>query len=484
MSPELLQFQDLIRELHDNPIAFVIVILGATPDPWQRKALRALVEHPKKRFAVRSGHGVGKTTFESWVVLWFLFTRPFPKVVCTAPTRQQLSDILWPEISKWISGAEIVKRLFEWQKTRIVQIQDPDRWWASARTASKPENFAGIHEDDVLFVCDEASGIRDDIYEVIEGALTTAGAYLLLCGNPTRTSGEFYDAFHSRSRLYWTIKVSCLESPRVTADYIQNLKDKYGEDSDVYRVRVKGDFPKSEPDVLIPLEFAETATMRDVVEYDERDPDSPVPIYLGPLEMGVDVARYGGDEIVYYSRVGPHVFPPEIHKHQETTETAGQVIRLGRELMEKFHRNQIKIKIDMGAMGPGVFDMVVEQSRKEIGEWIIVPVNFGGEGDEHHANMATLMWANLRDMLQKEELHLPNDKVTIDQISSRKYKVDSKGRIVIEPKDDYKKRHHESPDRADGLVLCLWDPRHGNTGETVQTTGKRPATAGIRKKVF
>lgn len=489
ISDDLRQFQELIAELYNNPIAFVIVVLGASPDPWQRKALRALVEHPKKRFAIRAGHGVGKTAFEAWVVLWFLFTRLYPKIICTAPTRQQLSDILWPELSKWLSSSEIMKRLFEWQKTRIIQIQDPDRWWASARTASKPENFAGIHERDVLFICDEASGISDGIYEVIEGALTTDGAFLILCGNPTRTSGEFYDAFHSRSRLYWTIRVSCLESPRVTRDYIENLKEKYGEGSDIFRVRVEGNFPRSEPDVFIPLEYAEGAAQRDVIEYDERDPENPRPIHVGPLHLGVDPARFGGDEIIFYSRIGPHVFPPEVHKDQETTVTAGQVIRLGRELMSKYHRPQIVIKIDVGGLGAGVFDMVVEQSAKENGEWIVVPINFGGAPTEdkknEFGNFASQMWANLRDMLRDEELHLPNDKVTLDQVSSRKYKVDTKGRIVIEDKPTYKKRHHESPDRADGLVMCLWDPGHGSQmEEQVQTIRHRPATAGLRKKKF
>ena len=98
-----------MRQYIDDPVPFVQNVLKAQPDKWQIECLRAIANHP--RVAVRSGHGVGKTALESWAILWFMFTRPFPKVPCTAPTQQQLLDILWPEISKWLKRSELLDGL-------------------------------------------------------------------------------------------------------------------------------------------------------------------------------------------------------------------------------------------------------------------------------------------------------------------------------------------------------------------------------------
>lgn len=465
-----------------KPEAFVREVLHAEPDEWQVTALTALVS--RGRLAIRAGHGVGKSTFEAWAVLWFLFTRPFPKVICTAPSRQQLMDILWPEISKWMEKAPVIKQYFEWQKTRIVMTQAPERWFASARTASKPENFAGVHEDHVLIVCDEASGIRDAIYEVAEGALTTFDAKLVLCGNPTQLSGEFYDAFHRRRHLYYTMHVSCLDSPRVTQDYIDNLKSKYGEESQVYRVRVMGDFPDAEPDVFIPLPLVEAATMRDVCEYDEQTFD---PLLEGqPIQIGVDPARFGGDEIVIYYRVGVYLFPPIVLHGMKTTELSGRIIQLGRELMTRWRRPDVTVVIDMGAMGAGVHDEVAEVVGSHLfpGQWSIVPFNFGGVGDDVCDDAATVAYKNARDKLPS--LHIPNDDRTIGQLTTRKYKVAWKsGKFKLESKDDYKKRYPEegSPDRADAFVLCVLDAGV-DVAHTVATVKNKPVTAGIRTKRF
>ena len=139
-----------------------------------------------------------------------------------------------------------------------------------------------------LFVIDEASGVMDPIYETIEGALTTKDAKLLLCGNPTQNIGTFKRAFHEDRDLYYTIKVNCMDTDRVASAYCQRLIRQYGMDSDVVRVRVLGEFPKSEPDGLIPLELVEAAMMRDL------DID-----YNSMLHVGADIARFGDDETIF-----------------------------------------------------------------------------------------------------------------------------------------------------------------------------------------
>ena len=83
----------------DNPLLFVTDVLGAKPEPWQALALEAVGRHD--RVSIRSGHGVGKTTFESWLILWFLLTHQNCKIPVAANSQDQLRDTIWPEIAKW-----------------------------------------------------------------------------------------------------------------------------------------------------------------------------------------------------------------------------------------------------------------------------------------------------------------------------------------------------------------------------------------------
>lgn len=446
-----------------QPVLFVRNVLHAKPDLWQAEALQALSE--SNRVVVRSGHGVGKTTFEAWAALWFLFTRPFPKVPCTAPTMGQLFDILWPEIAKWLEQAPALKQLFEWQKTRVINIQHPERWFATAKTANKPENMAGYHEDHLLFVVDEGSGVSDKIYETIEGALTRPDCKLLICGNPTRTSGEFHDAFFKNRSLYWVRKVPCSESRLVDPAYRERLVKKYGEDSDVVRVRADGEFPKAEPDVFISLELAEAAAMREV----EPETDTE-------LEIGVDVARFGDDETVIAARLTRKLAQMRCYTKQDTMQTVGQIIAVAKELMQKHAKPRCTVKIDDDGVGGGVTDRLREVIREQPGLYItVIPCHNGGAASdpEHYENWGTEAWAHFRDLLQAGTVEIINDEDLIGQLSTRKYRVTSKGKIALESKKEMKARNLRSPDRADAVVLAF-----AETGAAID-----PAAVGLLRGV-
>lgn len=92
--------QEAILYYADNPADFVEDLLHVTPDKNQRAILDSVAKN--QMTSVRSGHGIGKSAVEAWTVIWFMSTRPFPKIPCTAPTQHQLFDILWAEISKWL----------------------------------------------------------------------------------------------------------------------------------------------------------------------------------------------------------------------------------------------------------------------------------------------------------------------------------------------------------------------------------------------
>lgn len=471
---------DLIDLYWDDPSAFAEDMLDFAPEPYQQAVLHDLAYHPM--VSVRSGQGVGKTGLEAVACIWFLTCRPNSRVVCTAPTRQQLNDVLWAEIAKWLETSK-VKRLLKWTKTKIYMVGHEKRWFATARTATKPENMQGFHEEHMLFIADEASGIDDKIMEAILGTLSGVENKLLMCGNPTRTSGVFYDSHHKDRSNYRTHKISSRDSSRTNKTNIAMLERKYGKDSDVVRVRVDGEFPKAEPDVFIPLEFAEAATMRDVYSVDEEG-ELIIPI-SAELHFGVDVARFGNDEIIIFPRIGNMALSFHRYTKQDTTVTAGWVIRHAKDYMAKYKRDSCVVKIDDDGVGGGVTDNVRDAVIVERLPITVVDCHNGAKAknEEHYDNWGTEAWSTIKELLQDGEIQIPNDEDLIGQLSTRKYSVTKKGRILLESKDDMKKRGLRSPDRADALVLAF-APVGLKTSESVKTTDKKPIVRQVRRKRF
>lgn len=129
--------QEAILYYADHPADFVEDLLHVTPDKNQRAILDSVAKN--QMTSVRSGHGIGKSAVEAWTVIWFMSTRPFPKIPCTAPTQHQLFDILWAEISKWLRNNKALERELMWTKEKVYMKQYPEEWFAVARTASKPD---------------------------------------------------------------------------------------------------------------------------------------------------------------------------------------------------------------------------------------------------------------------------------------------------------------------------------------------------------
>lgn len=446
---------NLIDVYWDNPVAFAEDMLDFYPDEEQATIMMDIAH--KSKVSVRSGQGVGKTALEAVLVIWFLCCRPNPRVVATAPTRQQLYDVLWSEIAKWLISSK-VERLLRWTKTKVYMIGNEERWFATAKTATRPENMQGFHEDYMLFIVDEASGVADPIMEAILGTLTGQENKLLMCSNPTRLSGTFYDSHHKDREFYKAHKISSRTSKRTNKDNIAMLESKYGKDSDVVRVRVDGEFPKAEADAFIKLEAVELAI------------GVPVEPIGDILHIGVDVARFGDDETVIAPRIGGKCFELKAYQKQDTMATVGWVLDTVRGMKKDGYQfNKAMIKVDDGGLGGGVTDRLNEIVKEQKLPYIIVPVNNQGKSnDEHYDNLGTEVWAALRDFLEENcsgfiqgqdpIIVLPNDEKLISQLSTRKYRMTSRGKIALESKDDMKKRGLQSPDRADAVTLAFYEP--------------------------
>ncbi len=442
----------------EHPIAFVQDIIKAKPDKEQSKILQSVAEN--QMTTVRSGHGVGKSTVEAWVVIWFMMTRPFPKIPCTAPTQHQLFDILWAEVSKWIRNNPLLQKELIWTKEKVYMKGYSEEWFAVARTASKPDALQGFHADDVLYIIDEASGVDDKIFEPVLGSLSTSGAKLLMCGNPTQLSGFFYDSHNKNRASYATFHIDGRKSSRVSQDFVQTIINMYGEDSDVFRVRVAGDFPLQEDDIFIPLSLIESSIMTECCL-----PQKPHIVHIG-----ADIARFGDDKTVIGYKIDEKVIFYKKRQGQDTMKTADDIILLGEQLVQKYHITQpIPVKIDDGGVGGGVVDRLrqIKRNQPERFWWLeIYPVKFGQRiKHKHYYDSTTYMMAVVKKLLQPYdeqgnqkaiELILPNDDDMVAQLSGRKYFITENSKIRIESKKDMKKRGRSSPDEADCvLLLCL-----------------------------
>ena len=482
--------EEAILYYADHPVEFVEDIIGVKPDEDQAKILRSVAANTMT--SVRSGHGVGKSAVQAWAVIWFMCTRPYPKVPCTAPTQHQLFDILWAEVSKWRRNCKALEKDLIWTKEKLYMNGHPEEWFAVARTASKPDALQGFHADDVLYIIDEASGVDDKIFEPVLGSLSTDGAKLLMCGNPTQLSGFFYDSHNRNKGSYSTFHIDGRKSKRVSQDFVETIIRMYGEDSDVFRVRVAGEFPLAESDVFIPYPIVEKS-----VNTEWHPEGKPTLIHIG-----CDVARYGDDKTVITYRTDEKL---EIYKKrngQDTMKTADDIIELGINLVARFRLTEgkdkpIAIKIDDSGVGGGVTDRLKQLKRLEPENfwWMdIYPVIFGKKiKHKYYDDSTSYMMGVVKDLLRpfdeegREkpiELILPDDDDLVGQLTSRKYELTNMGKIRVESKKVMKARGVASPDEADSVLLCCLPVKDKKErGETDgEETGQDKRKGNTRKR--
>ncbi len=429
-------FHAAIEKYARAPIAFVRDILGVEPDPWQLEALRA-VARGHTRLAIRSGHGVGKTAFAAWLCVWFICTRAPFKVAITAPSSPQLFDALWPEFVKWLNILPSGWRdLWDIRSDRVTLKADQE-CFVTARTSrpDTPEAMAGLHSAHILLVADEASGIHEAVFEAASGSMSSFGAITLLIGNPTRSSGFFWRV-HTLERDRWfTMKVSSLDSKRVTPDFVEEIKKRYGESSNRFRIRVLGEFPLADDDTLIGAELVDSAMLRDV----PLDPTAPI-------IWGVDVARFGSDSSVLIKRQG-NVVPdmPRRWRQFDTMQLSGAIKA---EWDRSLNSKPFLIVVDVIGIGAGVVDRLTEQGLPVLG----VNVAENPSTTNQHRRLRDELWDRTREWLASRAVRLPRDEELRDELVAPRYTYLSDGRLLVETKQSMRSRGFSSPDAADALI--------------------------------
>lgn len=254
------------------------------PDRWQ------VIQE-----ACASGHGIGKSAFMAQLILWAMSTFPECRGVVTANTDTQLRTKTWPELVKW-HGLSINRHWFNVTATRISHVAKPDTWRIDAIPWSEhnTEAFAGLHNEAkrIFIGMDEASGIADPVWETTEGALTDEGTEIIWIawGNPTRASGRFRQCW-TRFREFWSVRnVDSRDVEGTNKDRIERWRRIYGEVSQFFKIRVKGEFAEADVHQLISLSWIAAARERSQF----AKPDGSLP----KIRISVDVADGGEDDTV------------------------------------------------------------------------------------------------------------------------------------------------------------------------------------------
>lgn len=415
------------------------------PEHWQGEFLRdvalARVEG-KRRFSVRAGHGVGKSTIEAWLILWFVLFHRNLKVPVTANSQDQLRDVVWAELARWHRELPpFLKDMIDITAERVVIKADPEAAFAVARTArpERPEALQGFHAETLAFFIEEASGIEDIIFETAGGALSSSDSWVFMFGNPTRTSGYFYRSHHGARDSWRTYHVPCQASSRVDPSYATQIAREYGETSNVYRVRVLGEFPLEEDDSVISLGIVQAAV------------DRPVQPTNSAIVWGLDVARFGDDATSLCKRQGNAILEPTREwRKLDLMQVCGIISKEYRETPPEYA--PVSINIDVIGLGAGVVDRLRELGLPARG------VNVGespASDDGRYMRLRDELWFKARDWFHTRSVRMPRDDALIGELVVPKYKIESSGKIKVESKDEMKKRGEKSPNRADALCLTF-----------------------------
>lgn len=448
-----------------DPVRFVTEALGEEVWSKQVEILESLRDH--KRTAVPACHAPGKSHIAARAIAWWVAVHPpgTVRVVTTATTFRQVKGILWPHIRGVVVKHNLPGEVFttEWKIDGEIVA---DGFSPADHNESAVQ---GIHAENLLIVVDEAGGISNTIGQALEALMTGGHTRLLLLGNPpTNNVGSWFERSCS-SDLYNVIPIPASETPNFTGEKVgswaRNLVDPlwveevtraFGAESPFVQARVHARFPRTTDTAVIPIDWIESAMEL------ESDP--------GPIRLGVDVAADGGDEFVISEARGMTATIVHTSRgNRSPIEVAGRILEAIQNA-EAIHseegiREKVRVKIDAIGVGWGVAGLLEEWGEEGRHASTVIPVNVAQAAydRERFANQRAEMWWTGRELLQPDEdgyqeLALDVDHTTMMQLAAPSYRANSSGRLQIESKADMSKRGIGSPDRAEAVLLALFEP--------------------------
>ena len=423
------------------------------------KALRGEIPN---RMSIVSGHGIGKSMLLAVLILWFLFIHPMAQVACTSPSKEQMYDVLWKELKKWIDKLpDGMKDLYQWESGHIRMKEAPQVWFARAKTSSKEntEALAGVHADWVLMAVDEASGVEEPIFETMEGALTSGNVLVFLISNGTRSIGYFYDTHHKDASRWQNYSFSSLESPRVDTKYVTGIVDKYGDDSVQYAIRVKGQFP--DEGIMDDKGYVQLFNASDIhiVPFDPNW--KPVGRVIGAL----DASGEGQDESEWAVR--DRMRGALVAEEKISTPASMAVKSLT--VCDKYGVDPMDFVIDAFGKGQDVGMEIALATAQQKRPWRVSPINTGEPCPD---DQDKLLYINIRAMIFYRFMlwcraggELMDSPRLKEELMSIRFKRTGNGRIQIMDKVSMKKLGFPSPNKADALSMTFLR-RDGEKRET------------------
>jgi hypothetical protein len=478
-----------------DPVAFCREILGMEPWSKQREILEAIRDH--KRVAVSSGHKIGKSSAAVIAALWFYCSFEDARVVMTSTTGRQVNAILWRELrmvrarsgrclackKKDPYGKTIPRpcphsALIDGQLGKLANtgLKSEDFREIQGFTAREPEAVAGISGKNLLYLPDEASGIPEAIYEAIEG--NRAGdAWIAMFSNPTKTIGTFFDAFHSKSDFYRCIQVSSEETPNViagkklvpglaTREWVDEKRQEWGEESPLYKVRVRGEFALGEDGKIFNIEAITNAEER----WASTSP-------AGGLFIGLDPAGAtgSGDESCFVVRRGQKVIA--IIAERGNTADAHRAKLLGLIKEHAIRRETPVIVLDReGSIGAELYGNLRDHEDRHPNDFQLIGVRASDRATRQPAvydRQRDALTASLEQWM-REGGAIPEDTKLAAELHTMEWIEQANGRLKVTPKKEIRKLLGRSPDRYDALALSTWEPLSLRMGRASEETDTQP----------
>jgi hypothetical protein len=449
------------RELRGtlDPVAWIERRLGTTLWSKQREIAAALAT--SRRVAVHSCHGVGKTFLAACLAGWWIDTHAPGEafVVTTAPTFEQVRSVLWREISRVHARGHLGGQLNQtswWLDGEIVALgrKPADR---------DPAAFQGIHARHVLVIIDEAAGIPQELWDAAASLASNAESRVLALGNPDDPGSSFATVCAPGSG-WFVVGIDAFESPNFTGEpvsselgallvsqvWVAERAAEWGTESPLYTARVRGEFPDTRTDSVIPVSWLKAC---------QRDPaDAALAAAWAqstPVELGVDVGA-GGDRTVIYARRGARAELVWRGQTPDPMEVVGRVV-------QAVHATgATAVKVDVIGIGWGVVGRLVELREQGVHGADVAPVNVGAAARDptRFVKLRDELWWDVgRELSRTCGWDLRDvDDATISQLIAPRYAPDSAGRIKVERKDETRARLGRSPDDADALLLAFYEP--------------------------
>lgn len=442
----------------ENPVAFVEdqIINGRTNIDGSvvvvDSAQREILDNYAKGLwpIVPAGRGVGKTCAIAWVVLWWIYCHPTAKCIVNSVKKEQLADNLWPEIKRWLLGATIVNDV-QWEKTKVYVKGREEQNFAVARTGADMEALQGYHDDFLLIIIEEASALDSESFDALLGSLTSTGGHnaISMFGNPRRLSGPFAALVQKPSGRFKVTHIPCIDlngniHPRVAPEQIEQMRNRYGERSNQYRVHVLGLLPEADDNALIPWEWVMGAA---------QHAKTPEPDTTYRIVWGVDIATLGTNQSALVKRQGPLVLEPPIRRQGLNTMQNADWILDEYARTPKPSRPH-RIYIDRIGVGAGVADRLAELGLPAEG----IAVSRVAANKTRFFRLRDELWWRTRLWFESGFAYIPDDEDFIKELTSLHYSL-ATGKVKVESKDELREREPRigSPDSADALVLTFMD---------------------------